>query len=43
MNSEPILRVVFFRSESGREPVRDWLLELDKEDRKTIGEDIKRF
>jgi phage-related protein len=41
MNSEPILRVVFFRSESGREPVRDWLLELDKEDKKTIGEDIK--
>jgi phage-related protein len=41
MNSEPILRVVFFRSESGREPVRDWLLEFDKEDRKTIGEDIK--
>jgi phage-related protein len=41
MNSEPILHVVFFRSESGREPVRDWLLELDKEDRKTIGQDIK--
>ncbi len=38
---EPILRVIFFRTESGREPVREWLLELDKEDRKAIGEDIK--
>lgn len=41
MSTEPILRVVFFRTELGREPVREWLLELDKEDRKIIGEDIK--
>ena len=41
MNSEPILTVVFFHSELGREPVREWLKELDKEDRKVIGEDIK--
>ena len=41
MNGEPILRVIFFQTESGREPVRGWLLELDKEDRKVIGEDIK--
>jgi len=41
MSTEPILRVVFFRTDSGREPVREWLLELDKEDRKIIGEDIK--
>jgi phage-related protein len=41
MSSEVILRVVFFRSELGREPVREWLLELDKDDRKIIGEDIK--
>jgi phage-related protein len=41
MNGEPILQVVFFRSESGREPVREWLKELDANDRKTIGEDIK--
>ena len=40
-DNEPILRVVFFRTESGREPVRDWLRALDKRDRKTIGEDIK--
>ena len=41
MSSEVILRVVFFCSESGREPVREWLLELDRDDRKIIGEDIK--
>ncbi len=41
MNNEPILRVVFFRSELGREPVREWLKELDQNDRKVIGEDIK--
>ena len=41
MSGQPILKVVFFRSEAGREPVRDWLLELDREDRKAIGEDIK--
>jgi phage-related protein len=26
---------------SGREPVRDWLRSLDREDRKHVGEDIK--
>ena len=31
----------FFRTASGREPVRDWLLELDPGDRKTVGTDIK--
>lgn len=36
-----VLRVVFFRSHAGDEPVREWLQELDKTDRKTIGEDIK--
>lgn len=41
MSGEPILSVVFFRTESGREPVRDWLKDLAKEDRKVIGEDIK--
>jgi len=33
--------VVFFRLDSGREPVRDWLKGLDRENRKSIGEDIK--
>lgn len=31
----------FFRSESGREPVREWLRRLPVEDRKILGEDIK--
>jgi|SRR5919109_4647819 phage-related protein len=30
----------FFRSSTGNEPVRDWLLALSKADRKTIGVDI---
>ena len=30
----------FYATASGNEPVRDWLLELAKEDRKTVGEDI---
>lgn len=38
---EPILRVVFYRSASGREPVRDWLRALDRESRRVIGNDIK--
>jgi phage-related protein len=31
----------FYRSDRGREPVREWLKGLEPEDRKTIGEDIK--
>ena len=37
----PILRVFFYRSENGNEPVREWLKALRKEDRRTVGEDIK--
>lgn len=37
----PILEVVFFRTEAGSEPVRDWLRGLAREDRKAVGEDIK--
>lgn len=40
MNSQRPLAVVFFRTEAGNEPVRDWLKSLPKEDRKTIGGDI---
>jgi phage-related protein len=32
---------IFFRTEAGGEPVRDWLKGLSPEDRKRIGEDIK--
>ena len=31
----------FYCTESGKEPVREWLKELSKTDRKTIGEDIR--
>src|SRR5258708_5855868 len=31
----------FYRSDAGREPVREWLKSLDLEDRKAIGEDVK--
>ena len=41
MSTHPVLRAVFFRTPAGREPVRDWLLDLDIEDRKIIGEDVK--
>src|ERR1041384_2625346 len=35
------LPAYFYRSDSGREPVREWLKGLEPEDRKVIGEDIK--
>jgi phage-related protein len=35
------LPAYFYRSDSGREPVREWLKSLEPEDRKIIGEDIK--
>ncbi|MBF0625405.1 MAG: type II toxin-antitoxin system RelE/ParE family toxin [Magnetococcales bacterium] len=41
MNTPPILDVVFFCTDSGNEPVRDWLRKLTVENRKAIGEDIK--
>ena len=34
------MNAVFYRTLSGREPVRDWLKSLTREDRKVIGEDI---
>jgi phage-related protein len=40
LNEERPLAVVFFQTESGNELVRNWLRELPKEERKTIGEDI---
>lgn len=35
------LRVVFYRTEAGHEPVREWLKSLLKEEKRSIGEDIK--
>ncbi len=41
MSSNPPIPVAFFKLDAGREPVRDWLKELDANSRKVIGEDIK--
>lgn len=38
---KPILNVVFYKTESGNEPVREWLKDMPKADRQSIGEDIK--
>jgi phage-related protein len=38
---EKRIPAVFYRTESGKEPVRDWLKRLDVEDRKVIGSDLK--
>jgi len=43
MNPARPFQVAFFRSESGTEPVRDWLQGLRRDERKVIGEDIKRL
>lgn len=34
------LRVVFFKTESGREPVREWIKSLPRAEQKAIGSDI---
>ena len=34
------LPAVFFATPSGREPVREWLINLDPESRRIVGEDI---
>lgn len=36
-----ILAVSFYRTDAGNEPVRDWLKELPRHDKRIIGEDIK--
>jgi phage-related protein len=38
----PEVPVRFYRSGTGREPVLEWLRDLDKEDRQTIGLDLMR-
>lgn len=32
---------IFYRTEAGNEPVRDWLKEMPAEDRRLIGDDIR--
>ena len=36
-----IISVDFYKQRNGREPVREWLKSLKKEERRIIGEDIK--
>jgi len=36
-----IVTVCFWRASNGKEPVRDWLKSLTKEQRKAIGENVK--
>jgi len=40
MKAERPLKVVFFKTDAGNEPVREWLKELSKDDCKVIGTDI---
>ena len=41
MTNLPRLQVRFYKTDIGNEPVRDWLLSLTNDEKKTIGEDIK--
>jgi phage-related protein len=41
MDIKKKLGAVFYKTENGIEPVREWLKDLSKEDKKIIGEDIK--
>ncbi|MBX7234003.1 MAG: type II toxin-antitoxin system RelE/ParE family toxin [Caldilineales bacterium] len=41
MEDEARLRVLFYRSSAGNEPVRDWLKALPAEERRIIGDDLK--
>ena len=41
MVRERPVSVQFFRLDSGREPVREWLKGMSREHRKAIGEDVK--
>lgn len=36
-----VIEVYFYKSSTGKEPVREWLLGLDADDKKSIGVDIK--
>lgn len=36
-----IYEAVFYKSVAGKEPVREWLLDLERNDKKIIGSDIR--
>ena len=42
MDENPKLSTLFFRTETGREPVREWLKGLGKSEKKRIGVDIEK-
>jgi phage-related protein len=42
MSEKDKIPLVFYKSSSGSEPVREWLKELDPEDRKAVGLDLMR-
>ena len=35
------LAIIFYKEDSGREPVADWLKKLDRQERTKIGEDLQ--
>lgn len=41
MPRQPILTVSFYKTRTGHEPVREWLKSLARNERRTIGEDVK--
>jgi len=41
VKGEKRIQVRFYRAASGKEPVRDWIMKLSREDRLAIGTDIK--
>lgn len=41
MADELRLQVIFFKTEAGHEPVREWLKTLPQEEKKIIGQDVK--
>ena len=41
--TEKRMTLVFFRTDSGAEPVREWLLELPKADRRVVGFGLKQL
>jgi len=42
MEENEKIPLVFYRTSVGAEPVRDWLKELDPEDRRAVGMDLMR-
>jgi len=41
MDSDKKIQVVFYKSDTGSEPVREWLLSLSDANRKIVGGDLK--